>query len=90
MLGISTDGTESHKKFAASLKLPFRLLADPEGKVSQLYGVRGEVEKLGVISRRAVFLVGKDGKVLFLDRKFAVPKTLEGSPLERAVREAAK
>ncbi len=35
VLGISTDDLETQKKFAASLRLPFPLLADPDGSVAK-------------------------------------------------------
>jgi peroxiredoxin Q/BCP len=66
VLGISTDDLETQKKFAASLKLPFPLLADPGGKVAKRYGV----SKVGVFADRVTFVIGKDGKVA---------KVLEGS-----------
>jgi peroxiredoxin Q/BCP len=40
IVGISTDTIESHRKFSENYGLPFRLLADPEGRVTNLYGVR--------------------------------------------------
>src|SRR5256714_7452782 len=40
VVGVSTDTVESHQKFAAHHDLPLRLLSDPEGKVSLLYGAR--------------------------------------------------
>ena len=35
---ISTDTVESHRRFAENRKLPMRLLSDPSGEVSKLYG----------------------------------------------------
>lgn len=35
--GISVDSVESHKKFSNKFQLPFSLLADTDGKVSQSY-----------------------------------------------------
>jgi peroxiredoxin Q/BCP len=40
VVGISTDSVESHKKFAAHHTLPLRLLSDPRGEVSRLYGAK--------------------------------------------------
>src|SRR5215212_6067563 len=34
VIGISSDSTESHRKFAARHKLPLRLLSDSDGAVS--------------------------------------------------------
>jgi len=40
VVGVSTDSPESHKKFAAHHSLPLRLLSDPKGEVSRLYGAK--------------------------------------------------
>jgi len=39
VLGVSTDGLESHRHFAEKHKLPFTLLADEDASVSKMYGV---------------------------------------------------
>ncbi len=67
VLGVSPDAAESHQKFRAKYKLPFRLLSDPGHKVMEKYGAYGEKmmygkKKVGVI--RSTVLIGKDGKVL--------------------------
>lgn len=59
VLGISMDDLETQKRFAESLKLPFPLLADPEGSVARAYGVAG----LGY-ANRVTFVIDKGGKVL--------------------------
>src|SRR5258705_5520061 len=38
ILGVSVDSAESHKSFCAKEGLRFKLLSDPQGKVSTLYG----------------------------------------------------
>jgi peroxiredoxin Q/BCP len=58
VLGVSMDTLETQKRFADSLKLPFPLLADPEGIAARAYGVANE----GYASR-VTFVIGKDGKV---------------------------
>src|SRR5690348_610740 len=40
VIGVSTDSVRSQKKFAEKQKLPFTLLADPDGKVVKAFGVR--------------------------------------------------
>ncbi len=42
LLGISPDDVVKHKKFTQKFELPFTLLADPEKKVINKYGVWGE------------------------------------------------
>ncbi|MCX6028950.1 MAG: thioredoxin-dependent thiol peroxidase [Chloroflexi bacterium] len=66
VLGISPDGVESHVKFKTKYNLPFRLLADEEHKVAELYGVWGEKSMygktyFGII--RSHFVVDADGKI---------------------------
>jgi len=39
ILGVSPDGVASHAKFAKKFELPFSLLADPDAKICQVYGV---------------------------------------------------
>jgi peroxiredoxin Q/BCP len=47
ILGISPDDPESHAKFAKKFDLPFTLLADPDHKVCELYGVWKEKNMYG-------------------------------------------
>jgi peroxiredoxin Q/BCP len=62
VLGISMDGVGSHKKWCDELELPFDLIADPDQKVHQAYGFKQMV--------RALVLVGKDGKIVYVNKKF--------------------
>jgi len=59
VLGISMDTLETQTKFAESLKLPFPLLADPEGVAAKAYGVANPAG----YANRVTFVIGKDGKV---------------------------
>lgn len=67
VLGISIDTAETHERFAAKYDLPFELLADPEHKVCELYGV-WQLKKLygreymGVV--RSTFLINEKGKLV--------------------------
>src|SRR6185295_8319534 len=38
ILGVSLDTAESHKDFCAKEGLAFKLLSDPDGKISETYG----------------------------------------------------
>jgi peroxiredoxin Q/BCP len=63
VLGVSMDDLETQKKFADSLKVPFPMLVDPEGKTVAAYGVLRELP-LGVrYANRVTFVIDKDGKV---------------------------
>ncbi len=64
VLGISPDSVASHKKFAAKFKFGFNLIADPETKILQDYGVWGEKSMygkkyMGVL--RTTFVVNENG-----------------------------
>ncbi len=66
VLGISPDDESSHVKFKQKYGLPFTLLADPEHKVAEDYGVWVEKKNygktyLGVI--RSTFVVDPEGKI---------------------------
>lgn len=58
VLGVSMDSLETQTKFAESLKLPFQLLADPEGKTAQAYGVKG-----ALFASRTTFVIDETGKI---------------------------
>ena len=62
VLGVSVDDVDSHKAFAEKHKLPFILLADEEGEMSQAYGVLRDW-KLTRIASRQSFIVAPDGSI---------------------------
>jgi len=64
VVGISSDGAESHRKFKAKYQLPFTLLTDPDLAVAERYGCKG---LMGM--KRAVFLLDEDGTVRYLHRE---------------------
>jgi len=64
VVGISTDSIESHQQFAEHHQLPLRLLSDPEGKVSELYGARSLIP--GKVAR-SVFVIDGEGKLRYQD-----------------------
>ena len=67
VLGVSTDETDSHVRFADKYNLPFLLLSDPKHKVCQKYGV-WQLKKLygreymGIV--RSTFLIDEKGKLI--------------------------
>ena len=63
---MSPDSTKRHAAFVASLGLPYRLLADTDKKVSELYGVVKETNRLGVTSKsiqRSTFVIDEQGRL---------------------------
>ena len=66
ILGVSPDDEASHVKFKQKYSLPFTLLADPEHKVSEQYGVWGEKKYAGKTYwgvQRSTFLIDADGNI---------------------------
>jgi len=59
VLAINPQSDESHRKFATKQRFPFPLLSDPGGKVCKEYGALNFIG----MAKRALVLVGKDGKV---------------------------
>lgn len=57
IIGISVDDVESHKKFHEKYHLAFTILADPDKKVTALYGVKSI---LG-LAKRATFVIDGSG-----------------------------
>jgi thioredoxin-dependent peroxiredoxin len=64
VLGVSLDTVESHKTFCTKDSLTFKLLADPDHKVIDAYGVpvsaRGDMK----FAARDTFLISPAGKVV--------------------------
>ena len=63
VLGVSLDTVEGHKAWCAKDTFSFKLLADPDHKVVDAYGV--PVKGMGPIkfANRETFLISPDGKV---------------------------
>jgi peroxiredoxin len=57
---------ETHRRFAGSLDLPFRLLSDPDQQVARKFGSHGE----GGRTRRTIFVIGPDGRVKYRNLRF--------------------
>jgi peroxiredoxin Q/BCP len=60
----SVDDAETNAEFAKSLDLDYPILSDPEKKVAEAFGclnTRG-------MSNRWTYYIGKDGKVLYVDK----------------------
>jgi peroxiredoxin Q/BCP len=64
VLGVSLDTVESHKTFCTKDSLTFKLLADPDHKVVDAYGV--PIKSFGAVhyAERDTFLISPDGKVV--------------------------
>jgi peroxiredoxin Q/BCP len=86
LVAISTDPVETHGRFAKSLGLRFRLLSDPEQRVSKLYASKNPEG----YNRRTVYVVGPDGRVKFRNMQFNALDPKAYSELRQAVRSSSR
>ena len=66
ILGVSPDTEASHQKFKSKYELPFPLLADPDHRAAEAYGVWKEKRNYGKTYmgiERSTFVIDADGKV---------------------------
>jgi peroxiredoxin Q/BCP len=71
ILGVSVDTADSHKEFCAKEGLNFKLLSDPEAKVSTEYG--SVMEYNGAkLSARNTFIIDPQGKIAKVFEKVKV------------------
>ena len=66
ILGVSTDGEKSHKKFVEKEKLPFRLLADTDKTLHHAYGTWIEKSMYGrkyMGTARVTFVIDEKGRI---------------------------
>ncbi len=71
VVGVSTQGVESHRSFADHHGLNFTLVADEDKVVSRLY------ETVGIlgVNRRVTYLIDPDGTIAGVYRSEARPKS---------------
>ena len=66
VLGVSPDDEKKHKKFEAKFNLPFTLIADPQHKIIDKYGVWGEKQLYGrnyMGLHRTTFVIDEKGVI---------------------------
>ncbi len=61
VIGVSFDSADSHKQFITKYNLNFTLLADTDGKIADIYGVKMDGKNM---AKRVSFLIGLDGKIV--------------------------
>ncbi|WP_316793590.1 thioredoxin-dependent thiol peroxidase [Pedobacter frigoris] len=72
VLGVSVDDEKSHQKFAAKYSLPFTLVADPDKKIVEAYGVWGEKNMYGkkyMGTNRTTFIIDENGDISHIVKK---------------------
>lgn len=82
IIGVSTDRAGAQKRFQEKHRLPFTLLADPEGKVVAAFGVG---RFLGFASRQAFLIQG--GMVIWRDRSASTSQ--QAADVLRVLKEAS-
>ena len=68
VIALNPQSVASHEKFATKHALPFPVAADEGGKVCKLYGAAG----LFGMTKRALILVGRDGRVQWRKTDFPI------------------
>jgi thioredoxin-dependent peroxiredoxin len=69
ILGVSTQGEESHRKFTSKYNLNFPLLADVEGTVGRAYGTLGgsglmaKLKSAAGMADRVTFVIDENGRI---------------------------
>jgi peroxiredoxin Q/BCP len=86
VVGISADSLQTHRRFAQSLGIPFRLLSDPDQAVSRKYG---SADRNGY-NRRTVYVVDRKGRVAYADLRFGSLDPKSYADLKAAVRAAKR
>jgi thioredoxin-dependent peroxiredoxin len=66
VLGISADSQASHERFKSKYSLPFTLLADPEHRLGEPYGVSQEGKQS---YERSTFVIDPEGNVAKIMRR---------------------
>ena len=64
VLGVSLDTVEGHKTWCSKDTFSFKLLADPDHKVVDAYGVPVKNYGVAKFANRETFLISPDGKVV--------------------------
>ena len=79
VIGISSDSSSSHEKFAKKYRLPFKLLSDNDKKIRTLFGVKPNL--FGLLPGRVTYVVDSNGIIrLVFDSVVAtnhIPKALK-------------
>jgi peroxiredoxin Q/BCP len=66
VLGVSADTQASHERFKSKYSLPFTLLADPEHRLAEPYGVGKEGKRS---YERSTFVIDAEGNVAKIMRR---------------------
>ena len=85
VLPISLDDLASHVGWAQDMKFPFTLVSDAGGRIAASYG---SLMPGRPYANRTVFVVGKDGHVVYRDLKFGALDQHAYDALAAAIKQA--
>jgi thioredoxin-dependent peroxiredoxin len=89
VLPISRDSLNTHVRWADSMAFPFALGSDQDASVARLYGSLGRPDRPNYLAR-TIFVIGKDGKVVYSKPSFNVNAQTAYDELAAAVAAAKK
>ena len=70
VFGVNSSSAERHEKFTEHIKLPFKLISDKKSEVAAAYGCSAI---FGLMTRRAVVVIDRQGKVVYSERGMGSP-----------------
>jgi peroxiredoxin len=82
VLGVSVDNLFSHRQWAKSENLNFKLLSDHTHKLGQTFGVYDDNSGF---FKRSVFVVGPDGKFEYINYSYSVNDENDFNALKKAL-----
>jgi peroxiredoxin Q/BCP len=68
VLPVSADSVDSHVSWGQEMKFPFGLVSDPSLALADSYGSRMAGRPY---ANRTIFVIGRDGKIVWRDMKFS-------------------
>ena len=83
VLGVSTQGVESHRAFTDKYRLNFPLLVDADGAIGRAYGTLGgaglvsKLKSAAGMADRVTFIIGPDGRIAHVIAKPDVSRHAE-------------
>ena len=82
VLLVSGDYVFSRHEWAKSLDLPFYMLSDHKHEMGKAFGIYDDASGFDT---RSVFLIGKDGRIEYLNSRYNAEKNYDFSALQEAI-----
>ena len=87
VLPVSLDSMDSHLSWAHDAHFPFTLVSDPSGTIASAYG---SLMPGRPYANRTVFVIGKDGRIVYREMKFGALDQHAYDALKDAVAKAKR